>query len=71
MLSPCRLSLTTAPFPSQNFMKTLMKMFAEQDKGVLFYETVVSFKQQRHTYIEACVADPSRLPVSRAQRAQS
>jgi hypothetical protein len=34
-------------------MKTLMKMFAEQDKGVLFWETVVSFKQQRHTYIEA------------------
>lgn len=36
-------------------MKTLIKMFAEQDKGVLFYETVVSFKQQRHTYIEAFV----------------
>jgi len=40
----------------QNFMKTLIKMFAEQDKGVLFYETVVSFKQQRHTYIEASVS---------------
>jgi hypothetical protein len=38
---------------AQNFMKTLMKMFAEQDKGVLFYETVLSFKHQKHTYIEA------------------
>jgi hypothetical protein len=37
-------------------MKTLIKMFAQQDKGVLFYETVVSFKQQRHTYIEASVS---------------
>lgn len=39
--------------PHQNFMKCLMKMFAEQDKGVIFYETVLSFKQQKHTYIEA------------------
>jgi hypothetical protein len=38
---------------AQNFMKTLMKTFAEQDKGVLFYETVLSFKHQKHTYIEA------------------
>ncbi|EPQ54755.1 hypothetical protein GLOTRDRAFT_77477 [Gloeophyllum trabeum ATCC 11539] len=38
----------------RNFMKCLMKMFAEEDRGVIFYETVVSFKQQRHTYIE-CV----------------
>jgi hypothetical protein len=35
-------------------MKCLMKMFAEKhDKGVVFYETVLSFKYQRHTYIEA------------------
>lgn len=34
-------------------MKTLMQMFAEQDKGVVFYETVVNLRQQRHTVIEA------------------
>lgn len=34
-------------------MKTLMQMHAENDKGVLFYETITSFKGQRHTYIEA------------------
>lgn len=34
-------------------MKTLMQMHAERDHGVLFYETVLSFKGQRHTYIEA------------------
>jgi hypothetical protein len=34
-------------------MKTLMQMHADQDKGVLFYETVTSFKGQRHSYIEA------------------
>jgi hypothetical protein len=33
-------------------MKTLMQMHAQQDKGVVFYETVLSFKGQRHTYIE-------------------
>ena len=30
-----------------------MQMHAEVDKGVFFFETVVSFKAQRHTYIEA------------------
>ncbi|TFK48693.1 hypothetical protein OE88DRAFT_1663765 [Heliocybe sulcata] len=39
---------------ARNFMKCLMKMFAEEDKGVIFWETVISFKQQRHTFIE-CV----------------
>ena len=34
-------------------MKTLMQMFAAQDKGVVFYETVIGLKQQRHTFIEA------------------
>ncbi len=29
-------------------------MFAAEDKGVLFYETVISLKKQLHTYIE-CV----------------
>jgi hypothetical protein len=34
-----------------------MRMFAEDDKGVIFYETVISFKQQKHTFIE-CVPVP-------------
>ena len=37
----------------QNFMKCLMRMHAASNRGVLFYETVLSFRQQRHTYIEA------------------
>lgn len=38
----------------QNYMKCLMRMFSEErDQGIVFYETVLSFKQQRHTYIEA------------------
>ncbi|KAI0720519.1 CwfJ C-terminus 1-domain-containing protein-like protein [Cerioporus squamosus] len=41
----------------RNFMKCLMRMFAEEDKGVVFYETVMSIKAQRHTYIE-CVPLP-------------
>lgn len=41
----------------RNFMKSLMRMFAEQDKGVVFYETVTSLKHQKHTYIE-CVPLP-------------
>ncbi|KNZ57146.1 hypothetical protein VP01_222g5 [Puccinia sorghi] len=37
----------------KNYMKCLMRMFAEKhDKGVVFYETVLSFKHQLHTYIE-------------------
>ena len=38
-------------------MKCLMRMFAEEDKGVVFYETVLTIKAQRHTYIE-CVPLP-------------
>ena len=41
----------------QNFMKCLMRMFAEQDKGVVFYETVINIRWQRHTFIE-CVPLP-------------
>ncbi|KAJ8581623.1 hypothetical protein M405DRAFT_832125 [Rhizopogon salebrosus TDB-379] len=41
----------------RNFMKSLMRMFAEEDKGVVFYETVVSIKSQKHTCIE-CVPLP-------------
>jgi len=41
----------------QNFMKCLMKMFHEEDKGVVFFETVISLKWQKHTYIE-CIPVP-------------
>ncbi|KAJ7601069.1 CwfJ C-terminus 1-domain-containing protein-like protein [Mycena floridula] len=41
----------------KNFMKCVMRMYAEEDKGVVFYETVISFKRQRHTCIE-CVPVP-------------
>jgi len=34
-------------------MKTLMQTFAEQDKGVIFFETVLNIRHQRHTCIEA------------------
>lgn len=40
-------------FSQQNFMKTLMQMFAEEDKGVVFFESVINIKSQRHTSIEA------------------
>jgi hypothetical protein len=38
-------------------MKTLMQMFADEDQGVIFYETVLSIRSQRHTVIE-CVPLP-------------
>ncbi|KAG6832004.1 hypothetical protein H0H92_006040 [Tricholoma furcatifolium] len=41
----------------RNFMKCLMRMFAEEDKGVVFYETVITLKWQKHTVIE-CVPLP-------------
>ncbi|KAI1789572.1 CwfJ C-terminus 1-domain-containing protein-like protein [Ganoderma leucocontextum] len=41
----------------RNFMKCLMRMFAEEDKGVVFYETVLTIKAQKHTVIE-CVPLP-------------
>lgn len=34
-------------------MKCLMKMHADRGRGVVFYETVVSLRQQRHSFIEA------------------
>ncbi|WWC58338.1 uncharacterized protein I303_100878 [Kwoniella dejecticola CBS 10117] len=37
----------------RNFMKCLMRMHAQTNHGVIFYETVLSFKYQKHTYIEA------------------
>lgn len=41
--------------PFQNFMKCLMQMFAKQNQGVLFFETVLptNIKYHNHTYIEA------------------
>lgn len=41
----------------QNFMKSVMRMFAEEDKGVVFFETVINLKWQKHTFIE-CVPLP-------------
>ncbi|KAK4513250.1 uncharacterized protein ATC70_011818 [Mucor velutinosus] len=37
----------------RNFQKCLMKMFHEQGKGVVFMETVINLRQQRHAVIEA------------------
>ena len=34
-----------------------MRMFAEEDKGVVFFETVLSLKKQKHTCIE-CIPVP-------------
>lgn len=34
-------------------MKTLMQMAAEEDKGVLFFESCINLRNQRHTCIEA------------------
>ena len=41
----------------QNFMKNLMQMYSEEDKGVVFYETVITLKWQKHSVIE-CVPVP-------------
>ena len=41
----------------QNFMKSLMRMYAEEEKGVVFYETVITLKWQKHSVIE-CVPVP-------------
>lgn len=38
-------------------MKSLMRMFAEDDKGVIFFETVLTLKYQKHSSIE-CVPVP-------------
>ena len=38
-------------------MKCLMQMFAAENKGVIFYETVKNIKWQKHTFIE-CVPLP-------------
>ncbi|GJJ15693.1 hypothetical protein Clacol_009971 [Clathrus columnatus] len=51
----------------RNFMKCLMRMFAEEDKGVIFYETVLNLKWQKHTCIE-CV--PESILQSEAEWSQ-
>lgn len=40
-------------------MKCLIRMFDSEDKGVVFYETVMNLRWQKHTYIE-CVPVPYR-----------
>lgn len=42
----------------KNFMKCLMRMHAERGKRVVFFETVLSLRQQRHSYVE-CVPVPA------------
>ncbi|SDA01332.1 BZ3500_MvSof-1268-A1-R1_Chr10-1g02586 [Microbotryum saponariae] len=37
----------------KNFMKTLMQYFAASDRGVVFFETIISLKHQKHCAIEA------------------
>ncbi|KAK4046461.1 Pre-mRNA-splicing factor cwf19 [Microbotryomycetes sp. JL201] len=45
----------------KNFMKTLMQMNAsEHDKGVIFFESCINLKHQRHTSIE-CIPVPFDL----------
>jgi hypothetical protein len=51
------LTLLSLMLNTQNFMKCLMQMFAEADKGVVFFETVLSLSKQKHTFIE-CVPLP-------------
>jgi Protein similar to CwfJ C-terminus 1 len=53
----CELCGIVLIITSQNFMKSLMRMYAEEDKGVVFYETVITLKWQRHSVIE-CVPVP-------------
>lgn len=44
----------------KNFKKTLMQMFAEQDRGVVFIESVLRLKNHSHSYIE-CIPVPFSL----------
>lgn len=41
----------------KNFMKCLIQMAASRKQGVVFFETVKSLKQQKHTVIEAVPVD--------------
>lgn len=37
----------------RNFMKCLIRMAASRNQSMVFFETVLSLRQQKHTYIEA------------------
>ncbi|WFD06962.1 Pre-mRNA-splicing factor cwf19 [Malassezia vespertilionis] len=37
----------------RNYMKCLFRMAAARNQSMLFFETVLSFRQQKHTYLEA------------------
>ncbi|RGB39497.1 CwfJ C-terminus 1-domain-containing protein-like protein [Rhizophagus diaphanus] len=41
----------------RNFMKCLIQMFADEDRGVIFMETVINMKWNNHTVIE-CIPMP-------------
>jgi hypothetical protein len=43
---------------TKNFMKCLTRMFAEQNKGVIFFEQAEKFKKKRHCVIE-CIPIPA------------
>lgn len=34
-----------------------MRMYAEEDKGIVFFETILSLRKQKHTFIE-CIPVP-------------
>ncbi|CAG8589437.1 5980_t:CDS:10 [Ambispora leptoticha] len=44
----------------RNFMKCLIQMFADENRGVIFMETVINLKWQKHTFIE-CIPMPIEL----------
>jgi hypothetical protein len=44
----------------RNFMKTLIRMGAARERGVVFYETVLTLKTQKHSVIE-CVPVPWKI----------
>ncbi|CAG8487100.1 8078_t:CDS:2 [Ambispora gerdemannii] len=60
LIVPVEHCLTTLDCEDDNFMKCLIQMFAEENRGVIFMETVVNLKWQKHTYIE-CIPMPIDL----------
>jgi hypothetical protein len=48
------LPLLSLMLNTQNFMKRLIRMFAEADKGMVYFEMAQSLSKQKHTFIE-CV----------------
>ncbi|KAN0061688.1 Pre-mRNA-splicing factor cwf19 [Thecaphora frezii] len=47
----------------KNFMKCLMQMAAKRSESVVFYETVLSLKHQKHTVIEAVPVPNDVYPI--------